>query len=887
MKRKTLFLGLLLALIVLILASAMAAEPDDLIAPYETGEREFRKLEIGDKIVYFHQRMIDDAIVEKDFIVYQFDRETQQLLDKKVHWRSDLPDHIAPRITRDQANAMADGEVQLSELYIISPESDAFPLDQTPNNPCWVVRTVRDGNILVTIIDAVTGKFLGLGVPPPQVTGFSLTGPTSLNPCSGGWTAWYESGRDCFEAMGYTTEAVRWPTEDKVRGHIQSDETAVFYELAHGDSTSFASGCCEGTFYEFTTAAEVQDWISDYTKMPFAFIGSCGGMCNTGPGTLSHAFRQGSMQDTVTVGYCGMGAAHCSTCWYSYSLDWQETLFEYMATGSTIKDAYDQTMADYPACAPPEGTCMRFAGDEDFQVVPKIERGHRIWYVGGDVVSSGDGRTWATAFKTIQEAVDAASKGHEIWVKQGAYLPASEILIDEEEISDIAIYGGFDGTEDQRDQRDWQANITTISGSDTIGCITVLGARVTIDGFYFANAIGSAMGVGDTPSCTVANCFFFDNSGDYGGGIHTEDAVLNLSNVTFLENEANFYGGAIYSFFTMLTVADCTFGGNAAGKGGAVYFSHGGPIVSNCTFSGNLAGLAGGGIYNDNAWPGITDCAFSANEAEEGAGIYNYESEAVITNCRISGNIGGDDGGGGGGMYNKYSDPLVTNCVFLRNQAHDSGSGAGMYNNYSEPAVTNCTFFENWADNYGGGIYNFHSYPTITNCILWGDTADISGPEIYNDSSSPIISYSDVQGGYTGTGNINAKPLFENTVKGDLHLESGSPCIDAAMSDGAPEFDCEGKGRYDDPDTPNSGAGTFPYYDIGAYEYYLVCEGDFDSDGDVDGSDLAVFAADFGRTNCANEPLCEGDFDSDGDVDGSDLAIFAADFGRTDCPVEK
>lgn len=62
------------------------------------------------------------------------------------------------------------------------------------------------------------------------------------------------------------------------------------------------------------------------------------------------------------------------------------------------------------------------------------------------------------------------------------------------------------------------------------------------------------------------------------------------------------------------------------------------------------------------------------------------------------------------------------------------------------------------------------------------------------------------------------------------------------------------------------------------------CEGDFDHDGDVDGSDLAVFAADFGRTDCANPPPCEGDFDGDGDVDGSDLAVFAADFGRTDCP---
>ncbi len=57
-----------------------------------------------------------------------------------------------------------------------------------------------------------------------------------------------------------------------------------------------------------------------------------------------------------------------------------------------------------------------------------------------------------------------------------------------------------------------------------------------------------------------------------------------------------------------------------------------------------------------------------------------------------------------------------------------------------------------------------------------------------------------------------------------------------------------------------------------------LCRGNFDHDGDVDGSYLAVFAANFGRTDC------EGDFDHDNDVDGSDLAVFAADFGRTDCP---
>jgi hypothetical protein len=62
------------------------------------------------------------------------------------------------------------------------------------------------------------------------------------------------------------------------------------------------------------------------------------------------------------------------------------------------------------------------------------------------------------------------------------------------------------------------------------------------------------------------------------------------------------------------------------------------------------------------------------------------------------------------------------------------------------------------------------------------------------------------------------------------------------------------------------------------------CEGDFNRDGDVDGSDLVVFAADFGQTNCYFTGDCQGDFTYDGDVDIADLTVFAADFGRTDCP---
>ena len=74
------------------------------------------------------------------------------------------------------------------------------------------------------------------------------------------------------------------------------------------------------------------------------------------------------------------------------------------------------------------------------------------------------------------------------------------------------------------------------------------------------------------------------------------------------------------------------------------------------------------------------------------------------------------------------------------------------------------------------------------------------------------------------------------------------------------------------------------WYMMASIAERMACEGDFDNDTVVDGSDLAIFAADFGRTDCDTGGDCPGDFDEDGDVDGSDLAVFAADFGRTDCP---
>ena len=56
-------------------------------------------------------------------------------------------------------------------------------------------------------------------------------------------------------------------------------------------------------------------------------------------------------------------------------------------------------------------------------------------------------------------------------------------------------------------------------------------------------------------------------------------------------------------------------------------------------------------------------------------------------------------------------------------------------------------------------------------------------------------------------------------------------------------------------------------------------EADLNSDGHIDGLDIDLFAADFGRTNCDVGDPCEGDFDADNDVDGFDLMLFVEDYG--------
>jgi hypothetical protein len=355
---------------VLIAESALCGRPAGTIRDRGLKERDFQIMEVGDRLVYFHQRMLGDATVQGDFIVYQYDLETGELIERIEYWRDDLPEELSPLgITMEEAEMMVEGEVLFTRLKIIAPGSPVYPIEPTPMNPCWVVRSEVNGRQKVSVIDAVDGTFLGYGLAPPY-DAFSLGGPDwgDTPPCNDYYYPYAQNAQGWFDMMGYSTEAVSNPDEAKVQGHIQNRTTALFYELGHGNSYDFLHTCPDD---QKILDEEVEGWIQDYPRMPFTFLGSCGGMCDTTDNTLSYEFRKGTTTGAVTVGYCGMASANCADCWDN-SIGWQDTLFLATSLGVPVSTAFDIANAAFPMCV--GASCTRFAGDVALALVPVLPR---------------------------------------------------------------------------------------------------------------------------------------------------------------------------------------------------------------------------------------------------------------------------------------------------------------------------------------------------------------------------------------------------------------------------------------------------------------------------------------------------------------------------------
>jgi hypothetical protein len=387
-------------------------------------------------------------------------------------------------------------------------------------------------------------------------------------------------------------------------------------------------------------------------------------------------------------------------------------------------------------------------------------------------------------------------------------------------------------------------------------------------------------------SPTVTNCIFTDNHAKIsggglkgeGGGMYNDQSHPIVTDCTFELNSAEKSGGGMYNNKSNSIVTDCTFSFNSAGLsgmgfGGGLYNFKSSSTVTNCVFIGN-SGANGGGMANGVSNSVSTDCTFSSNTATyDGGGMHNSGGNPMVTGCTFSDNLADGDGGGmftfnsrtkvfyckfisnkainGGGMRNRLlSNPNVNNCIFSRNLALD-GNGAGMSNTGTcSPAVVNCTFSDNKiTDNPagGGGMSNeLSSSPTVTNTIFWGNLPEQVS---YDPTSIRHITFSLVQGGSTGIGNIDDDPNFVDAFSDDLHLQAGSPAIDAGTNavTGGP-WDLDGNNRFiDDPNTEDTGRGPGEIVDMGAYEFgasQCLCDnglvGDINCDGVVDRLDVRL-----------------------------------------------
>jgi len=187
----------------------------------------------------------------------------------------------------------------------------------------------------------------------------------------------------------------------------------------------------------------------------------------------------------------------------------------------------------------------------------------------------------------------------------------------------------------------------------------------------------------------------------------------------------------------------------------------------------------------------------------------------------------------GGGIRAINSSPIIKNNIITGNTADNSGGAISVYD-YSSPVITNNTITGNTSLYGAGGIsVARYSSPVITNNILWGNGSTEIEDNPNQGANTITASYNIVQGGYTGTGNINADPLFVDPANGNFQVQSGSPAIDTGMNTSIPTYgsvidDIIGTVRPQDGDGLGAGTtGDGSDYDMGAYEYISTAPSTF------------------------------------------------------------
>ena len=418
----------------------------------------------------------------------------------------------------------------------------------------------------------------------------------------------------------------------------------------------------------------------------------------------------------------------------------------------------------------------------NYRLAPEVGLPTRL-YVNAAASPGGDGTSWALAMDDLQNAICQARRSsgavQEIWVRAGTYYP--DLNSDLEQMAfylrdNLAIYGGFAGTETMLAQRNPVTNVTILSGeigsamttldnSNNVVMSIGNGATARLDGFtitkgsadtsnlYFTDDGAGMRCDGSSPTvanCTfsmnavvdagggmvnlafsspnVLTCTFANNTAERGGGMgNLEDSAPLISGCTFLSNEAASFGGGMYSILSSPIVTDTNFEMNVAEDSGGVMNWESSVIFDTCTFGpGNTSLFAAGGVHNAYSDGTFLSCEFTANESTYAGGMRNFASALTISLCDFNLNLATAIGGSGGAVGNELDPaPLFDQCTFSANTADYAGA---MDNFACAPELVDCEFTLNDADNGGGAVGNFlDSQASLVRCQFFSNTAGFGG----------------------------------------------------------------------------------------------------------------------------------------------------------------
>jgi subtilisin family serine protease len=535
------------------------------------------------------------------------------------------------------------------------------------------------------------------------------------------------------------------------------------------------------------------------------------------------------------------------------------------------------------------------AVESDNEPVPAVV------YVDAAATGNETGLSWTDAFtdlKLTMEKIDRMSSVPEIRVAQGTYRPADANGNRAESFalkSGMVLRGGYAGVQDSNpDARDVEAYPTILSGDlnendgndflnyEENSYHVVVGknldSNTVLDGFTISAGYANGRSIhsngggmmnrnGSNP--TIVDCRFLENlTTGHGGGMYIENSSPSLIRCRFEDNSlGGNSGGALYCTDGSPDLTECEFIRNSGGVGGAVaFYGSGNPVVKHCEFRENSSSFGGAWYSNDMCNAIVEDCRFIANySGYTGAGIEVRDGAPTFRRCIIGDNVAGEYRWGGAGINAFGGTITFESCSITGNYSYENGGGMFVWN--AIVYMESCTISDNTAADMGGGIFlysHLSGSATLRSCILWNENAtEVEGKTI-------SVQYSDVEGGYGGTGNRNEDPCFVDAAGGDYHLRWDSPCIDVGDPGYIPQpsdKDIDGEPRVMRDSRVDMGSD-----EVGPKQ------ADFTRNGIIDAFDLSIFLDSWLAVegDASWYVLCDL-FDNQ-QIDMVDYAQFAADW---------